>query len=382
MDLNVVPYLCQENRIFLFGPLEYKMNEHELGVHIAAARAITEWYGIKTYTQDEWDTVNGSHHEQTKSVMVHVTYFSHLEDHSRIYVPIREVPQGITIPGENNHFVRHERIMRVNWSRSLEFNYLGKALRNETISYPLPVVMQHPDYATLHFADYSPMAKFVEAWSSSMFARPFEKWQHYCASLNQLPSEQALQSLKGIIISGGRFSAYDTHDWMDNLKAFLRKVDREYPHIKLIGICLGSQVIAETFGGKVEKIPNKNIFKCETVRTTPEFRSKFFDTREQYRLIEIHGDNIVKIPERCERWGFSESSPNEIYGIQNKWLGIQGHPNFIGRMYEVVYIGQQVRQGMITKETADAMIADYNAHRSHTYELLEFINQFLRVQLI
>mmetsp|Transcript_29311 Transcript_29311/g.29048 ORF Transcript_29311/g.29048 Transcript_29311/m.29048 type:complete len:309 (-) Transcript_29311:47-973(-) len=307
--------------------------------------------------------------------MVHVIYFSHYADDFLIYVPVNTLPEGVH---STEAPIRNEEILLQNYAQSLEYGYLEKALKSEEISFPLPIIHSNPDYASVSFLDYQPFCGFVETWSTSIFSRPHEKWQHYCVTKGQLPSDEALQSIKGIVLLGGGFSANDQYEWMINLKSLLRKVNENYPNIKLIGICLGAQIIADTFGGAVEKIPNRYILKYDTISTTQEFRERFMNIREEYKIAENHGENVVRIPEGCERWGYSENCPNEIFGIQGKWLCFQGHPNYVGKYPECYNVPWFVNKKTITKEEGDQIILDQNDYRSHTIEMLGLIKSFLR----
>jgi GMP synthase-like glutamine amidotransferase len=75
-----------------------------------------------------------------------------------------------------------------------------------------------------------------------------------------LPSKEQLLHIKAIIIPGSDLSVTDaaTMPWMRVLRDFLKQVYEEHPHIKLLGICFGSQIIAEALGGKVEKMAYMN----------------------------------------------------------------------------------------------------------------------------
>lgn len=48
-------------------------------------------------------------------------------------------------------------------------------------------------------------------------------------------------------------SAYEDIPWINRLVDFTSQIPGKYPHLKLIGICYGHQIIARAFGGKVEK---------------------------------------------------------------------------------------------------------------------------------
>ncbi|CAG9318282.1 unnamed protein product [Blepharisma stoltei] len=376
MMLNVIPYHVENQRVIMtFNTIQYQMTQNDIGVYIAASRVIAEWCKIKIYSQEEWENLRGAFDESTKAVMIHVTYFSYLESDNCIYVPVHLPLNGESI---SQAFTINEELLIGNYNRSLEHNYFEKALQNEALSYLVPILISNPDYATFYFPYYKPYAGFLEAWGSSIFSSSHEKWQHYCVTQNQLPSAEALQTLKGIVILGGKYSAYDEYDWLINLKVFLQQINIDYPYIKLVGICLGAQIIAETFGGKVEKISDTYIVKYESVYTTPEFREKFSNAREEYKVAENHGDNITSLPPNCEIWGYSDTSPIEIFGIQGKWLGFQGHPNYVGKYVEVFNLPYFKKIERVTLEEAETIISQQNSYQSHTVELLQCIKEFLR----
>lgn len=83
-----------------------------------------------------------------------------------------------------------------------------------------------------------------------------EIWAFMNAYEFSLPSKEQLLHIKAIIIPGSDLSVTDaaTMPWMRVLRDFLKQVYEEHPHIKLLGICFGSQIIAEALGGKVEKM--------------------------------------------------------------------------------------------------------------------------------
>jgi GMP synthase-like glutamine amidotransferase len=64
---------------------------------------------------------------------------------------------------------------------------------------------------------------------------------------NSIPTD--LISYSGIIILGGPMSVYDNYDYLQNEQKLIKKaVDMNIP---TLGICLGSQLIAQAMGGKV-----------------------------------------------------------------------------------------------------------------------------------
>lgn len=89
----------------------------------------------------------------------------------------------------------------------------------------------------------------------------------------EYPSEQDLATASGVLITGSgkdnfppgqsneteimqtcsAASAYENIPWINRLVDFTSQIPVQYPHLKLIGICYGHQIIARAFGGTVEK---------------------------------------------------------------------------------------------------------------------------------
>ena len=64
---------------------------------------------------------------------------------------------------------------------------------------------------------------------------------------NQLPDQT--EECDGWIISGSRASTYDNAPWIEKLKAFVRKLDRN--RTPLVGICFGHQLVHSALGGDI-----------------------------------------------------------------------------------------------------------------------------------
>lgn len=168
-----------------------------------------------------------------------------------------------------------------------------------------------------------------------VFKKHGEAWRFYKAYEKDLPSEEDLKSLKGLIIPGSSFSVYNTNiDWYQGLFALIRKIHHQHSHINLLGICFGAQVIAQALGGKVEKMNRDFIDGGEVLNVESDFyelpyvKNSQMDSSRQLIIAQAHGDHIVELPPMARNYASSESANVEVFTINKNILGFQGHPDY------------------------------------------------------
>lgn len=84
-----------------------------------------------------------------------------------------------------------------------------------------------------------------------------ERWSYYKAYDLEFPSDEELKHMKAFIVPGSKYSAYDnTVPWIEPLNQLVRKIYTSFPHIRMVGICFGNQLLASALGGKVERMTN------------------------------------------------------------------------------------------------------------------------------
>ena len=123
-----------------------------------------------------------------------------------------------------------------------------------------------------------------------------------------------------IVILGAPESANDDLLYLHKEQELIKKsVDKETP---VLGICLGSQLIAKTFGGKVYQGPKKEIgFYKDLV---PESNSSLFSGFENpFTVFHWHGDTF-DLPQGATRLVRSEIYPNQAFQYQSA-VGLQFH---------------------------------------------------------
>lgn len=164
---------------------------------------------------------------------------------------------------------------------------------------------------------------------------PFEKLGHLNDwieaneyNLNVLESWKAksfpdLSTFDLLIVLGGPMGAYeeDKYPWLKQEKKFVKEVISA--NKKVIGICLGSQIIAEVLGGKVYKSKYKEIgwFPINKVENEEKV---FLNLPNSFTVFHWHGDTF-DLPSDVKLLASSEAIKNQAFIYEDRVLGLQFH---------------------------------------------------------
>lgn len=123
-----------------------------------------------------------------------------------------------------------------------------------------------------------------------------------------------------LVILGAPESANDDLPYLQAEQKLIKKtVDDNIP---VLGICLGSQLIAKTFGGKVYHGPKKEIGFYHDLKI--DTNSKLFSGfTNPFTVFHWHGDTF-DLPEGAVRLAHSENYRNQAFQI-NSAVGLQFH---------------------------------------------------------
>lgn len=171
---------------------------------------------------------------------------------------------------------------------------------------------------------------------SQLIARRIREFSTYSELMNCSVSAAELKRLnpKGIILSGGPSSVYDTH---------APKMDLEIWKlgIPILGVCYGMQLMAHDLGGSVEPAEVREYGKAILTIVHHEYLFAGLDTTMQSWM--SHGDSVNKLPEGFEIIGRTMATPvAAIADRQRGMYGVQFHP-------EVAHTkgGQQVLRNFV-----------------------------------
>ena len=137
--------------------------------------------------------------------------------------------------------------------------------------------------------------------------------------------------ISALIISGSRSNLTIPEDWMEETSEFVRKaVEHGVP---TLGICFGHQLLAQTFGGKLQRA-EKGFHDISQTHLTSEGRKDpvFSDCDDSVEVIFTHQDHVIEIPERARLLSTAEHTENaafRIYSTTGKAMlawGVQFHP--------------------------------------------------------
>ena len=123
-----------------------------------------------------------------------------------------------------------------------------------------------------------------------------------------------------VVILGAPESANDNLPYLIREQKLIKNsVDNEIP---VLGICLGSQLIAKTFGAKVYKGPIKEIGFYHDLKFSNN--SKLFDGfSNPFSVFHWHGDTF-DLPEGAARLALSENYQNQAFRYKSA-IGLQFH---------------------------------------------------------
>jgi GMP synthase (glutamine-hydrolysing) len=127
---------------------------------------------------------------------------------------------------------------------------------------------------------------------------------------------QRVNDADGWLITGSKHGAYEDHDWIPPLEAFIREA--YVAEVPMIGVCFGHQVIAQAMGGKVEK--HKGGWSIGHVVYRIE--------DEDFAINAWHQDQVVEKPAEAKVIGSTDFCPYAALLYGDRIWTIQPHPEY------------------------------------------------------
>lgn len=128
-----------------------------------------------------------------------------------------------------------------------------------------------------------------------------------------------------LVIMGGPMGVYeeDKHPWLKEEKTFIRAaIDAG---VKVLGICLGAQLVAEAAGARVYPNNEKEIGWWPVRKVTNDKTLFFLDAfPEEFVTFHWHGDTF-DLPAGAKHLFATEVCPNQGFLINDRIAGLQFH---------------------------------------------------------
>jgi len=163
--------------------------------------------------------------------------------------------------------------------------------------------------------DCEPLGRFAEGGADFVYARPYAG--------EEIPD--SLEGWDALIVLGGPMAVYETesHQFLSReLELLNLAIAEDFP---VLGICLGSQLIAAAGGGRVFSGPVREVGWSEIELTAAAASDPLFaGFPDTLTVFQLHGDTF-DLPCKAVRLAGNKVYPNQAFRIGQRVYGLQFH---------------------------------------------------------
>jgi len=182
-----------------------------------------------------------------------------------------------------------------------------------------------------------------------------------------------------LIIMGGPMSVSDDdkYKWLTIEKAFIK--DAIIAGKKVLGICLGAQLIAQSTGALVGTAPHKEIgwFKVKPTKNLVEIPWLYALLKDEPRVFHWHGDKF-QIPETSANLVKSDANDNQMFLLHETALGIQFHLEVTeSGLLQMIAHGKIELQPSLYTQTEEEILENKRHIEKNTTLMFQLLDSFL-----
>jgi len=207
-------------------------------------------------------------------------------------------------------------------------------------------------------------------WFRELLEEPNQHWDFHAVEKGEFPAR--VEDYDGYVITGGPASAFEDLPWMHQLLDFVRKAHAAQRRI--LGVCLGAQVLAQALGGEVRRNPRGWELGVIPIGLTPTGASHPIMSQgpRPLNLLQLHQDIITAAPAGAVILASSANTPVEVFTLGKTVLAIQGHPE-LDKDAVLELVDRRNQQGLIPDGQAQS------ARESLSLEVhQDFMRQWMR----
>jgi GMP synthase (glutamine-hydrolysing) len=185
-----------------------------------------------------------------------------------------------------------------------------------------------------------------------------EGWDvSFCEAAVDDLHHSSIKNAELLIVLGGPIGVYETDNYPflnSGISLIEYRLSRNLP---ILGICLGSQLMAKALGGRVFKGPVKEI-GWGTINLTAEGSSSCLSAvhGEDAVVLHWHGDTF-DLPPDATRLASNENYENQAFAYGRHALGLQFHLEADPRQLEEWYVGHAIELSAAGVSIADLRAA-------------------------
>ncbi len=196
--------------------------------------------------------------------------------------------------------------------------------------------------------------------------QPFA-FRRYTTHAGVLPASP--QECDGYLITGSRYSVTEQAPWMLAAKDFIRRASADRP---FIGVCFGHQLLADTFGGRVEPADYGwivGVHEFDVIGQKPWMTP----ASPKIALVGSNCDQVTQPPPGAEVLAGSADCPIGMMQIGANVITVQTHPEAPKPLMEIIY---NIRRDLIGSSRTDDAIRTL-AHPTDSTIVAQWFRRFL-----
>jgi len=218
---------------------------------------------------------------------------------------------------------------------------------------------------------------YIENWAGELGAEI--SWTRLHLD-QELPSHTEFDLL---VILGGPMGVDDLekHSWLKREKEYIHSALNQ-ASTKVLGICLGAQLIAELLGAEVRKNAEREVGWFEVIVSKQASKSRIGAVLpECFNVYHWHSDTFT-LPDSAIHLASSKACLNQAFVVDDRVLGLQFHaemtPLCIKRL---ISHNPQFFTPSCYVQTAEEMLSDQSAHRMASTVLLQMLDSLMSQQI-
>jgi len=162
------------------------------------------------------------------------------------------------------------------------------------------------------------------------------EYRRYDVQKGKLPID--LGECDAYLITGSKTGVYDDQPWIAPFKLFIQ--DAYGQSVKLIGLCFGHQILADSLGGKAEK-SDKGWGVGAMISQRVEQAEWMSEKLDSICLLYSHQDQVTCLPPKAKVLFSSDFCQFSAFYIPDRVLAFQGHPEFtVDYCHRLMFIRQ------------------------------------------